>query len=174
MVPRGWLAGGQVGYNWQVGSIVVGLEGAWSGSSLRDEKVGTVPGGFEKDHWMAELSQIYSLSGRLGLAAGNWLPYVKGGLAGASVETNMVNPDEPNFISSSNNWHNGWMVGGGVEYMLAPNWTIGLEYDRYMFESKNVSAIRTGDPPRGGVADHWTVKPDNVQALTTRLNIKFN
>ena len=124
---------------------------------------------------MAEISHLYSVTGRLGFASGNWLPYVKGGLAGAHVHTSMNSAGRcTNFISQSTNWHSGWTVGGGLEYMFARNWTVGLEYNYFSFESRDVSAVRTGDPVIGGVVDNWTVSPDNLQTLTARMNVKFN
>ena len=153
--PRGWVGGGQIGYNWQIGGFVVGVEGAWNLPSLNDERAGTFQQfllGFVGDHWIAEISQLYAITGRLGVANGNWLPYAKGGLAGAKVETSMNRLGDPNFISQSKNWHGGWTIGGGVEYMLAQNFTVELEYNYYNFESKNVSAIRTNDPLGAGVS----------------------
>lgn len=168
--PAGWIAGGQVGYNWHIGGIVVGVEASWSVPMLKDERVGTFIALSDRDHWMAEVSHLYAVTGRLGLASGNWLPYVKGGLAGAQVHTSMARPAEPNFISQSTNWHSGWTVGGGVEYMFARNWTVGLEYNYFNFESKDVSSVRTND---AGI-DHWSVSPDNLQTLTARMNLKLN
>ncbi len=54
--------------------------------------------------------------------------------------------------------------------MFARNWTVGLEYNYFSFESRDVSSVRTND----GVVDHWTVSPDNLQTLTARMNVKFN
>ena len=34
--PSGWLVGGTIGYNYQVGSIVWGLEGDWDWSNVKD------------------------------------------------------------------------------------------------------------------------------------------
>ena len=175
----GAIGGGQVGYNWQFGGIVVSLEGSWSVPMLKDEKLGPFRdflGGFAGDHWMADIEQVYAITGRLGLANGNWLPYVKGGLAGAKVETSMTRPGVgSNFTSQSTNWHGGWTVGGGLEYMFARNWTVGVEYNYFSFESRNVSAVRSGDPAViGGVVDNWTVQPEPVQSVTARMNFKFN
>jgi opacity protein-like surface antigen len=54
--------------------------------------------------------------------------------------------------------------------MFTRNWTIGVEYDYYTFESKDVSALRSD----GAATDRWTVKPDNIQSVTGRVNFKFN
>ena len=34
-----------------------------------------------------------------------------------------------NFTSQSTNWHAGWTIGGGLEYVFARNWTVGVEYN---------------------------------------------
>ncbi len=168
---RGPIGGAQVGYNWQLGGVVVGLEGSWSLPMLKDEQVGPFPSKNDGDHWSAEISQIYAISGRLGLANGLWMAYVKGGFAMAKVESNLVRPADPSyFTSQSDNWHEGWTVGGGLEYIIARNWTVGVQYDFYRFGSKDVSAVRTGD----GVVDNWTVQPESVQSVTARMNFKFN
>jgi outer membrane immunogenic protein len=166
--PSGWVGGGQIGYNLQMGTVVVGLEGMWSAPSLNDDHVGKF---FEHDHWIVDVSQLYSLTGRLGLAVpGGWLPYVKGGFAGARLTTSMTTPADIPFVSQSKSWHRGWTVGGGLEYMLGPSWTVGLEYDYYSFDSKDATAIRTNDL---GV-DHWTASLDSLQTLTARLSVKLN
>jgi outer membrane immunogenic protein len=172
----GATGGGQVGFNWQMAGIVVGVEGMWSAPFLKDERVGAFVNqltGSENDHWRAEVRQLYSITGRLGLAAGNLLPYVKGGFAGAKVDTSLTISDccpTPPHVAEAKSWHNGWTVGGGIEYMFAQLFTIGIEYDYYTFESKDVSAIRTVDL----LNDRWAVKPDNIQTLTARMNFKLN
>ena len=164
---KGGLAGGQVGYNWQLGKIVAGIEGMWSSSLLKDERVGTF---FEKEHWIAHVSQLYSVTGRLGFATGNWMPYIKGGFAGAVINSSMTSPTDPPSISQANTRHNGWTIGGGLEYMFAANWIVGVEYNFYDFGSVDASANRTSVP---GI-DHWTVAPDNIQTITARMSFKLN
>jgi outer membrane immunogenic protein len=167
--PKGALAGGQIGYNWQLGGIVVGVEGGWSAPLLKDEALGRFL--FEgKDHWIVDVSQIYSVTGRLGIASGNWLPYLKGGFAAAKVDTSMSFPLAAPALSQAKTWHDGWTLGGGVEYLFAKNWTTSIEYNYYAFESKDVSASRTTDP----ATDRWSVKPDNIQSVTARMNFKLN
>jgi outer membrane immunogenic protein len=148
------------------------VEGSWTLPSLKDERVGGFEQflGFGGDHWSAEISQFYALTGRLGLPMGNWLTYVKGGFAGAHIQTALARPGLPNFIAQSKNWHDGWTIGGGAEYMFVQNWTIGLEYDYYEFERKEVSAVRTNDL----AVNRWRVDPDNIHAVTARMNFKFN
>ena len=84
--PNGCLVGGTIGYNYQTGSIVWGLEGdiAWS-----DVK-GSVDCGLgltceTANHWLG------TARGRLGYAFDRLLPYVTGGAAFGSVQAT-VNP----------------------------------------------------------------------------------
>jgi outer membrane immunogenic protein len=173
----GWTAGGQAGYLWQVGQAVLGLEGAWNTSALKDESLGplTQAGGFSGDHWTAEIEQLYSITARVGFATGEWLPYIKGGFAGARIETGFLRPGPGNFVSLATNWHEGWTVGTGIDYRLAQSFTIGIEYGYYDLSAENASTLRTGDPGiGGGVIDNWGVDPDGLHMITTRMNFQLN
>jgi outer membrane immunogenic protein len=172
LASRGMLGGGQIGYNIQMGTVVVGLEGMWNASKLKDDNSSTFS---LNDTWIAEISQLYSITGRLGIVNGNWMPYVKGGFAGARVTSSMTRPADVPFISQATEWHAGWTVGVGTEYAFDRSWTVGVGYDYYSFGSKDVSAVRTGDPAIGGGGiDHWRVNPGYVQSLTARMNFKLN
>ena len=73
--PSGFLAGGQIGVNWQVGSWVFGVEGdmSWTGADGATSIAGAT---VTTDHnWYA------TLAGRLGFAWDRWLIYGKGGAA---------------------------------------------------------------------------------------------
>src|SRR6202048_4830166 len=63
---------------------------------------------------------------RVGCAFNNWLPYIKGGYAGADLRT----LDFDNLGSSLDHreWRSGYTVGGGLAYGFTPNWTVGVEY----------------------------------------------
>jgi len=169
----GMLGGGQVGYNMQIGSVVIGVEGMWDASRLKDDNSSTFN---LNETWIADISQLYSITGRLGLVNGNWMPYIKGGFAGAKVTTSMTAQDVVvPLVSQSTEWHKGWTLGAGIEHSFGQNWTLGVGYDYYTFASKDVSAIRTGDPASGGGAiDHWNANPTSVQAITARMNFKIN
>jgi len=74
---NGFLAGGQLGYNWQSGPIVYGIEGTISWADIEGNAPCLV--GFNcntKINWIADVS------GRIGVApTQNLLVYVKGGVA---------------------------------------------------------------------------------------------
>jgi outer membrane immunogenic protein len=162
--PKGWLGGGQIGYNWQTGAIVFGVEGMLDFASLKQSKASIF---FPADDiWEAKVTALYSITGRLGYAVGPALPYIKGGFAGGRVKTSMDCPACPEKAESTN-WHSGWTIGGGLEYMLSRNWTLGIEYDHYALSSKDVSVRDTA-----GFIENWTVKP-RINAIALRANFKF-
>jgi outer membrane immunogenic protein len=121
----GFIGGGQIGYNWQHGNFVFGLEGDISGLSGKNS--GTP--GFDFDSYAVLQSQIRWLStvrGRFGLAVGDTMAYATAGVAIGGVKNSLFVPDLATTYSSSKT-KVGWTVGGGVEHMLNRNWTIGLE-----------------------------------------------
>jgi outer membrane immunogenic protein len=133
--PAGAVLGGQLGYNWQVGNLVLGLEGdaQWTsqdgiGCATALCVVNEVP---ESDARLVEhrLKWFSTLRGRLGWAHGGWLFYVTGGGAWGGVrETDSVIID---FIPGSATYDatlSGWAGGLGAEVRLWRNWTAKFEY----------------------------------------------
>lgn len=150
---NGAIAGGQIGYNWQVNNWLLGLEGdaQWS-----DEKgragylcattlagspcipgVTFVPGAAgtaltidQKLEWFG------TVRGRAGiLAAPRWLLYVTGGLAFGEIKTTgtMSGFSFPGglpvaSVGSTSTTRAGWTVGAGVEGKITQNWSAKLEY----------------------------------------------
>jgi len=79
---------------------------------------------------------------RLGYAANNWLFYVKGGGAwaeGSSSGKGMLASGTPFDTTSSGSIRAGWIVGGGVEWGFAPNWSAMIEYNYLDFGSRTVT-----------------------------------
>jgi outer membrane immunogenic protein len=115
---NGGMAGGQLGYNWQFGQFVYGVEGDgdWTGlrgtASLADCGVGCRT----RNDFLA------TARGRLGFAADRWLPYVTGGLAVGNIRATV-----PGFAGIDQT-NAGWTVGGGLEFALSGNWTAKAEY----------------------------------------------
>ena len=116
---NGGMFGGQVGYNWQFGQFVYGLEGDADGTDLRGSTsvlgcAGTVCR--TKNDFLA------TVRGRVGYAADRWMPYLTGGLAIGDIRTSV-----PGFTSSDTT-NAGWTIGGGLEAALVGNWTAKAEY----------------------------------------------
>ena len=127
------LGGVQAGANYQIGAVVLGVEGDYT-------KMGA-----DKTDYVA------SARGRLGLAFGNSLIYGTGGAA-------FLQSDDGAHFDKYFDLTTGWVAGGGLEHKLAPNLSLGLEGLYYAFEdsAKNVSqsSITTYDMDR----DFYTVR----------------
>jgi outer membrane immunogenic protein len=113
----GGLIGGTIGYNWQFGALVAGLEGDidWSGVD-GSTNVLCAPGCSTRNHWLA------TARGRLGYAFNRFLPYLTAGLALGDISATL-----PGFPGGSIT-NAGWTVGLGLEYGMLSNVSIKAEY----------------------------------------------
>jgi outer membrane immunogenic protein len=112
----GGLVGGTLGYNYQVGQAVFGIEGDIDAAWMKGD---TACGGLTcetKNSWLG------TVRGRLGYAAGRFMPYVTGGGAFGDIKTSVSG------VGSANETKAGWTVGGGVEAALNGPWSAKLEY----------------------------------------------
>jgi outer membrane immunogenic protein len=114
--PDGGLFGATLGYNWQMGQLVTGIEGdiSWSGLD-GDGNVGGIPSSVNND-WLG------TVRGRLGYNAGRWMPYITGGLAVGNIDASVAG------FGSSDKTKAGWTIGGGVEAQIAGPWSAKVEY----------------------------------------------
>jgi outer membrane immunogenic protein len=130
---NGWLAGGQIGFNYQLNSLVFGLEVDASWTNFKGSgSFNTIPGDV---NWAIEnrLDWFGTVRGRVGFAANNFLFYGTGGVAfgqtaGDQVVTNIIPCCLVTAVASTNENHIGWTVGGGVEWMYSRNWSFKAEY----------------------------------------------
>jgi outer membrane protein OmpA-like peptidoglycan-associated protein len=124
--PDGGLGGAHAGYNWQMGNIVLGLEGDAEGGSLSDTVTGTVIGlgsGSIRDN----LDFDASIRGKLGFAFDRVLVYGTGGAAFGDVNMTYQFP-VGNTVAKSSDIRVGWTAGGGLAYAITRNWEVGAEY----------------------------------------------
>ena len=124
--PDGIVGGGQIGYNWQAGNWVYGVEADFQGSSQKDNKTTVALGTAAYD---AKLPWFGTARGRLGYAFNNVLIYGTAGLAFGSLEL------ERGGLQQSHT-SLGWTAGVGAEVGIYQNWTAKIEY-LYVDLSKN-------------------------------------
>jgi outer membrane immunogenic protein len=118
--PKGMVYGVTLGYNWQAGSFVYGLEGDYNFANVKGTDNACFLGFAvceAENRWFA------TFRGRVGYAFDRFLPYLTAGGAYGNVELNV--PAIPATFSDSNF---GYTVGGGLEYAFLGNWTGKLEY----------------------------------------------
>ena len=156
---NGGLLGGQIGYNWQLGNTVIGLESDidWaklSGSTAAGGVCATDGGGTCR----TEQSWFGTTRARLGYAFGSILPYITGGLAYGDIKA--VQPGV-----TSRDTKAGWTAGAGVEYGFTKNWSAKAEYlhidlgtATFMGAASGTNTLKapiTEDILRAGLNYHW-------------------
>ena len=153
----GWLGGGQVGYNWQRGALVFGVEADLSSSGISGSTDCPNPASAcsHDVNWLA------SVRGRLGVAAndGRTLFYGTAGGAWADVDYNATT--WPGFSDRQF----GWVAGGGIEHMLTPNVSARVEYLYYGFDGTTAPASTLAAGP-------VDLNP-SMQTIRFGLNLKF-
>jgi outer membrane immunogenic protein len=117
-----FIGGGQIGHNWQHGNFVYGWEADISG--LTGE--GSASVGVGKGVLSQKIKWLSTVRGRAGLAVGDTMAYVTGGIAFGEVSNTLATAFTPG-IKSESKTRVGWTIGGGVEHMVNRNWTVGLE-----------------------------------------------
>jgi outer membrane immunogenic protein len=133
----GITGGAQAGYNWQMGSLVTGLEADIQGSSIKGSAhaVPTINGTPIEVSLLSsdpKLSWFGTVRGRLGVTVTpDLLLYGTGGLAyghvDASANIQFFNNSSASPASVSKT-KVGWTAGAGAEWMFAHNWSAKLEY----------------------------------------------
>jgi outer membrane immunogenic protein len=142
--PSGAVGGVQAGYNWQTGPFVLGIETDIDASAIAKGESFTSLGTTTRPDWFTnadqELNFLGTVRGRLGYTiTPSLLAYGTGGFAygGANLDTTVTSSTHgstaitcPNFCGSlgSSPTLTGWAAGGGLEYMVAPNWSVKAEY----------------------------------------------
>jgi len=139
---NGVSGGAQIGYNLQMQSWLVGLEGDIQATGQRNSHsyncavgfcavtpipggLGVIPGPAVSVTETQRLDFFGTVRGRVGLVVvPTVLLYATGGLAYGQVDTDST------LLGStrSQNYRVGWTVGGGIEGAIGGGWTARLEY----------------------------------------------
>lgn len=122
----GGLAGATLGFNWQQGAWVFGLEGDYSWAGISGSSPVCGAGTATPHPCGTRLDALGTFRGRIGYAvgpSGSVLPYLTGGLAVGNVQAwDNLTPSE------GSGFRTGWSAGAGVEARIAPQWMAKLEY----------------------------------------------
>jgi outer membrane immunogenic protein len=157
----GFAGGGQLGYNWQTGSFVFGVQAdmTWTGinASANDP---FAPGLAlnNKSDWLG------TVTGRIGYAWNNVLFYGKGGAAWVHNNYSAVGLG---FNATGSDTRTGWSLGTGLEYAFSPNWSTFIEYDYIGLGTRTVTLT---DPVFG---PFQAGLKQNVQLVKLGVNYKF-
>jgi outer membrane immunogenic protein len=117
---KGGFGGGTIGYNWQMGALVLGVEADAAAADLSTSM--GIPGLVSATD---KVDALGTVRGRVGYAINQVLLYGTGGFAWADNKMS-VSVLGVNFSDSK--VHTGWTAGAGVEVMVAPKWSVKAEY----------------------------------------------
>jgi outer membrane immunogenic protein len=168
----GGQVGGQVGYRWQVTNWVFGLEAQGDWASLKGSNASLTA--LIPYTNQTKVDAIGLFTGQVGYAANNVLVYVKGGAAVTDNKYSSFFPVGNVFAAagvpfnqaSDTRW--GAVVGTGIEFGFAPNWSVAVEYDHLFMGNPNVTF------PASAVA---VTRSDNIRQDvdmgTVRVNYRF-
>jgi outer membrane immunogenic protein len=147
----GFVGGGTVGYNWQTGPLVLGVEGDLSFADVKGSVLAapvTPPCYIEG--CTAKLDWFGTGRLRVGYAVGDLLPYITGGAAVGKIKGS-VDLGACGFVGvcafDETRW--GWTGGGGSEYRFAGNWSAKVEY---LFMNLGTPSFNVGTV----TSDHFT------------------
>lgn len=117
----GGVIGGTAGFNYQLGQIVLGVEGDWDWASLSSSQ------SFLWQTNTMDLNQTLTARARVGYAWNRTLFFVTGGYAAVGT-TSTVSTPAFGWSGSQSQWINGGVIGAGVEYAFTDHLTAKAEY----------------------------------------------
>ncbi len=197
-IITGGFGGGQLGYNWQWGPLVAGFETDIEGSNIAGvgaQAYFTAPAslgsfcGFSGAAGNTSLpcaarndlnvDYFGTVRARLGYAFGGTLLYATGGFAYGGVNSSSAYEDSrlaggpvTGRVSSSTT-ATGWAAGAGIEYKIAPSWTLKGEY-----QFVDLGSVSTGSEPavQGGILTCTPAAAGVKDCLTQRghSDVSFN
>ena len=157
----GFTGGGQIGYNYQMGHFVVGVEADFNYVDLSRTKT-SFSGAVTED---ISGNFIGTVRPRVGVAFGPALLYATGGLAYGSVDTTITGNTANTLSASSSGMRVGWAAGAGAEYALNRSLSLRVEYLHTDLGRSDLSGVAL-DTNTYAWRDHLT---DNV----VRLGVNF-
>ena len=184
---RGFFTGGaQIGYNYQFGSGLVGIEADVNGNSrFKDSVLG---GDYPNALTVGTKADISgTIRARGGLVVNNALVYVTGGAAWADVKqtgiefgnlTGSSNFGAPTGVTANRSgvlW--GGVIGAGVEFALTPNWTVGGEFLHTIYADRDSNLVNPDGTSacgfRGSAANCVIRNQLTTDVARVRFNYKF-
>lgn len=141
----GFVGGAQIGCDYQLGGgFVIGARDMFDGSSLNSGST-FAAGNFVNGTANSKTTWINTLTGRIGYAVvPNTLVYFQAGGAWTRTTQSVYNAAGVRLGEFANN-KGGYVVGGGAEYMFAPNWSTFFEYNYLNFGTSS-GTTTTGIP----------------------------
>jgi outer membrane immunogenic protein len=168
----GGVVGGQIGYRWQSAGWVFGLEAQGDWADLKGSNVSLFIPAWTNN---SKIEALGLFTGQVGYAWNNVLWYVKGGAAVTDDKYNGTVTTTGALFDSASETRWGGVVGTGLEFGFAPNWSVAVEYDHLFMGNRAITATSAGvlaGIPAGSVFRTDSIRQD-VDMVTARINFRF-
>jgi outer membrane immunogenic protein len=187
---KGWLGGGQIGFNYQLlPNWVAGIEADIDAARITSSTSACFKGlsgiaacGIRD----TDVKDFGTVRGRLGYATNNVLVYGTGGWAWghgsnttqiecigpACPGTSAVPPTSP-APASVDVQPSGWAAGGGIDWAFVPNWTLRAEYLHLQFDGVTEDRSKSGFFPSLFITSH-VVSNAGMDLLRFGLSYRFH
>jgi outer membrane immunogenic protein len=173
----GFLGGGQVGYDYQVGNWVLGAVADIDATNIEGKIAANgmaVGEGSASAHLGSKIDYMGTVRARVGMpiADGRFMPYVTGGFAYGQVTSSAALDFTPtggsptSFSASRRLDRTGWTAGAGVEYAVTDNIHFGVEY---LYTDLGTHPLLQGSFDTGMIANQFT---DGDGTIAGKIGVK--
>jgi outer membrane immunogenic protein len=165
----GIIGGGEFGYNWQSGGMVVGVEGDVSASNASASYT-------DLDHNFmlnTKLNWLSTARLRIGLPMDNILVYGTGGVAFAQVQTDLTDnyPGDSTVYNLSNTQSVvGWTVGAGIAAAINQHWVVKAEY---LYADLGSHTFSYSEDPTGDIGWPLVSSPAKITSSVIRAGVAY-
>lgn len=169
----GWLAGLDIGYNWQDRNFVYGVEAdiSWLADAKATTRGALASYGGYTTIKTSRVEDLSTFRGRFGFDFDGTMPYVTFGVAAGEIKNSytLTAPTGASNTVSASSWKPGLVLGAGLEHQFTNHWTLRGEVLWVGF--KDTTMTPAGPP---GYAGAGTVNYSNSLVLgRVGLNYKF-
>lgn len=169
-----FIGGGQVGYNFQFNTFVLGVEADFSWvANDNNGNDGVIVPALGNVRVALENKWATTVAARFGVTYDRMLFYGKagGGWVGHDDFT-ITNVTTGATISGANDRsRSGYLLGAGIEWGFAPNWSAKVEYNYFGLDSRTF-VVPANSPFFAG--DSFTQGDRNIQMVKGGINYRFN
>lgn len=167
----GGTAGGQLGFRWQSGAWVFGVEGQGNWADLKGRNISLFDPTVTVESRMGSFGLF---TGQIGYAANNVLLYVKGGAAVVDDRYRVLdNATGVEITNRESGTRVGGSIGAGVEFGFSPNWSAGIEYNHLFLGDRTHTFTHNGAVlPVGTPFGSERISQD-ADLVTVRVNYRW-
>ena len=186
---EGFTGGGQIGYNYQIGMFVVGLEADAAYTDFgrtRSFQAANAPG-FPISTFRSDMDFLGTVRGRVGVALDRFMVYGTGGFAYGDVQHSAnffgaiaAAPGNGTltFAGGRSRIETGYAVGGGVEYAFPSFAVLGLattvKAEYLYFDLGRRSVVVAGQTAATAGTSYTSRFSNDGHIVRAGLNLKFN